>query len=84
MGWLRRWRLRLPRARGKALDRIALSRYNMRREGWRERVWFFGDLAFRKRMMERERGIIHGIAGEYVPMGAAVRLGDDGKVYRAK
>ncbi len=39
----------LPRARGRALDRLAYDRLNMQRQGW-ERVWFIGDYFFRKRI----------------------------------
>lgn len=49
-GWLARRPRGMPAARGDALDRIAMDRFAVRREGWREKLPVFGDRAFRRRL----------------------------------
>ncbi len=43
-------RLRLRRARGRALSMIALDRYNLNRVRWFEHIPWLGDVFFRRRI----------------------------------
>lgn len=51
IAWLLdRPRLRIPRARGRALTGLALDRFNLQREGRWERLPWLGDVFFRRRV----------------------------------